>query len=511
MHQYRPAGFERPTNRHLARLRKELHSVLREAQSHLTFDTLHLRVPELKVLAEMLIEFAEDLHHDLGIWAAYESYNREFFGVPLPFSRTDHPKGLHRDRVRHVLWVMYQELKTGLIIAPAHRDLEQMTDVAWTFLRAMAGEWPRESGLEAFLRSSNHYGWEVKRKLIWLGTQSYFFRVPFKRYLDENNRGRWEVGVVDDFLCQECTRWSGLGPIDILARGLEITEADRHDLRHWYERHASFYRVIAATADHLDTINIISDRPYHIRIDLLNSPFQVGHLVFGSLVPWRGEWYWSGEQELWRGDAISDIKSLRNTMKRKNSAILCRFWPEYEAQVRRRASEYHRQALARWGTDLVVYPDGLTMAAAWQRELQGTWDSRPQEEIKEVMRRHGLKKPRPEMKLPRDLLDHNGGIGVFLNPEEGKEILCNFTALVEGLKRRDGELRDQEKSAIEDLIEAETISPAFVRRVLTEHGNASVKAAYCLTWDVPDYWLDYLLRTRKGRFYRKRYPSFSVI
>ncbi len=27
----------------------------------------------------------------------------------------------------------------------------------------------------------------------------------------------------------------------------------------------------------------------------------------------------------------------------------------------------------------------------------------------------------------------------------------------------------------------------------------------------PGYWLDYLLRSHKGQFYRKRYPSLSVI
>src|SRR5947209_1928098 len=114
MRQHRPDGYGRPGNRQLAQLASELYAVLREAQGQLAFDTIRLRVPELKALAQILIEFAEDIHEELGIWAAYETYNTEFFGVPLPFSKADHPKGLHRDRVRHLLWIMYQELIPGL-------------------------------------------------------------------------------------------------------------------------------------------------------------------------------------------------------------------------------------------------------------------------------------------------------------------------------------------------------------------------------------------------------------
>lgn len=198
---------------------------------------------------------------------------------------------------------------------------------------------------------------------------------------------------MDDFLCQECTRWSGLGPIDILASMLDSTKEDQHVLRHWCERHASFYRVTSSNQDYVDAINIICDCPYRIRIDMPDSPFKAGQIVFGSLVPWRGEWYWSGEQELWESHAIADLEYLRDTMKRQSSHMLCRFWPEYEAQVRQRAQQVHEEALARCGNDLTVYPDGLAMASDWQREMQATWAGRSKQEVQEVMRRHCLKKP----------------------------------------------------------------------------------------------------------------------
>ena len=61
------------------------------------------------------------------------------------------------------------------------------------------------------------------------------------------------------------------------------------------------------------------------------------------------------------------------------------------------------------------------------------------------------------------------------------------------------------------FFDSDAISPRFVKRVLQEYGDESVKAAFLLKGDLPSYWLDYLLRSHKGHFYRKRYPSLSVI
>ena len=57
----------------------------------------------------------------------------------------------------------------------------------------------------------------------------------------------------------------------------------------------------------------------------------------------------------------------------------------------------------------------------------------------------------------------------------------------------------EEHEVIRGFAESEAISPRFVRRVLEEYGEWSVKAAFLLRGDVPGYWLDYLLRSRNGR------------
>ena len=241
----------------------------------------------------------------------------------------------------------------------------------------------------------------MKRKLVWLGTHSFMFRTMFARYMEEQPPGGSDIPHIDDFVCQECTRWSGLGAIDILAGALDISDDDRRDLRSWYERHAAFYRLVSVSSEALQAVNLVNDQPYRIRIDMRRHPFRRGQVVFGSLVPWRGEWYWSGEQRL-VGDASKvDADDLKKTMKRQSTAIVCRYSKDYEALVRERMSAIYEEMLAfHGGKDLVVYPDGLSMAADWQKEVRWQWEQRPQQEVDEVVRKHGLKEGRPDIKIP---------------------------------------------------------------------------------------------------------------
>jgi hypothetical protein len=508
---HRPQGHEGQEDTFLPSIVRKLKKTLAETQRGFAHDTLRLPPKALGELAGILVDFAEDLHNDTGIWAAYERYNAEFFGTALPLASGESGSGLNSDRFRHFLWILYPALIDNLTISPTHQDLHRIADAASALLSDAFAEVPEDSGVKTFLQSSNDRGWDVKRKLVWLGTHSFMFRTMFARYMEEQPPGGSEIPHIDDFVCQECTRWSGLGAIDILAGDLDIPDDDRRDLRNWYERHASFYRLVSVSSEALEAVNLINDQPYRIRIDMRRHPFKRGQVIFGSLVPWRGEWYWSGEQRL-VGDASKvDADDLKRKMKRQSSAIVCRYSKDYESLVRKRMSALHEQMLAfHGGKDLVVYPDGLSMAADWQKEVRWQWEQRPKHEMDEVVRKHGLKEGRPDIKIPQDLLEEKDGVGVFLNPDEGKEIMSHFTTLVAGLRKKGEGLTGDEADSIRGFLESPSISPRFVRRVLEEHGDESVKEAFVLRGDLPGYWLDYLLRSRKGNYYRKCYPSFSV-
>ena len=513
---HRPKGYEGQGDSHLPRIVRQFRRTLAETQRGFSHDTLRLDANALGELAAILVDFAEDLYNGVRIWEAYERYNTEFFGTALPLTSGESDggsgTGFRPDRFRHFLWVLYPTLLGGLTLSPTHQDLQHVADASSDFLSDAFSGVPRDSGVKAFLQTPNPHGWDVKRKLVWLGTHSFMFHLPFARYMEEQAPGGSDIAHTDDFVCQECTRWSGLGAIDVLAAALDISEDDRTDLRSWYERHAAFYRLVSVSSETLQAVNLVSDQPYRIRIDMRRHPFRRGQVVFGSLVPWRGEWYWSGEQRL-LGDASKvDVDDLKRKMKRQSPAIVCRYSKEYEALVRPRMAALHEEMLTfHGGQDLVVYPDGLSMAADWQKELRWQWESRPQQEVETVVRKHGLKEGRPEMKIPEDLLEEKDGLGVFLSPDEGKEIMTHFTTLIAGLRKKGKGLTEDEEEAIRGFFDSPAISPRFVRRVLEEYGDESVKAAFLLRGDLPGYWLDCLLRSQKGHFYRKRYPSLSVV
>lgn len=485
-----------------------LKRIFYELQSRPPADALRLDKRAVEELAGMLVDFAVDIHNELGLWEAYERYNREFFGVPLPITEGDNA-GFSVDRMRHLMWRVYPRwLENATVIPPDHPGLHAMAGAAHEFLREHVGALPKDSGLRAFLGSPNEYAWDAKRKLIWLGTRSYLFRLWFTDYMAEHEAARNSIDDIDDFICQQCTPWSGLGANDILAAALNIPEAQRQELRSWYERHAAYYKMVAVNDEVLEALNVISNRPYTIRMNMAH-PFKVNQLVFGSLTPWKGEWYWSGTQRAWDEASDKQIEQCRQSLKTKTS-IVARYWKEYERTVRDRMAEHYRRMLQFYGTDLILYPDGASMAADWDREMKALWQSAPKDQVRDAMKRHGMTEPRTNISLPQNVREHPEGLAVFINPEEGKEIALYFHRIMAALKKNGGPLTADESKALRDFMEADAISPAFVKRVVREYGAGSLRAALGLENQDRPYWLDYALRGAKGHFFRKRYPTLSV-
>ncbi|MCY2986792.1 MAG: sigma 54-interacting transcriptional regulator, partial [Planctomycetota bacterium] len=69
---------------------------------------------------------------------------------------------------------------------------------------------PEDSGVAAFLGTPGVHGWDVKRKLIWLGTHSYMFRLPFARYMAAQSSGRTDIGHMARSAVQDSV--GGQGP-----------------------------------------------------------------------------------------------------------------------------------------------------------------------------------------------------------------------------------------------------------------------------------------------------------
>ena len=511
---HRPRGYVRKGDRYLPQVAEGLKQVLTKAQESLAYDTMHLPNGKLEELATVLVEFAEDINNDIGIWNSLERYNTEFFGTPLPFvvdpKEDMGQEAIDEHRIQHLLWVLYSELNPHLILSPTHRDLTQLAGIVSGFLKSRFAKIPRGSSVKKFLSQPNLFGWDVKTKLIWLGTHSYLFRNSFRNYVEDHG-GKPEIPIIDDFVCQETTSWSGVGVIDILASILDISEEQRTDLRSWCERHQAYYRILATEGQSSEVLNIINNLPYTVRTSADKNPFKVGSIVFGSLVPWNGEWYWSGTQYTQGNVTEEAIQALKDAFCRKFPEITYRYCSELAEKAKQANDRQYHEFIKYHGNDLVIYPDGLSMAADRQKEIRLQWESKPKETITRAIEKFKLKGPEPDMPFPRDLLESENGVAVYYNPDEGTEIMTGFNNIVSGLKKRGKDLSEEEERGIRSFVWSDSISPKFVRRLTKEFGSESIESAFLIRGNHDEAHTDYLLRRYKGAYYRNRYPRIALV
>ena len=221
----------------------------------------------------------------------------------------------------------------------------------------------------------------MKRKLVWVGQHSYLFRHQCARYLEKYGNGTTDIDAIDDFICQHCTDWCGLGVIDLLAGTLDLPEPDRAMLRKWYERHNAPYivrRIVkrGAVVETMEVLNIVNEQPYCVRLEMEKCPFVAGRIVIGSLLPWRGEWYWSGSQRMWEQAETALLAALKKEYVEKLSQIAYRYCGDLSQKARDTVREHHTQFVAHHGDDLAVFPDGLSLAAAAQKRMRSLFEKR---------------------------------------------------------------------------------------------------------------------------------------
>jgi len=200
---HRPAGYSEREVQTLSKVSKDLFGVLSAAQKSFTHNTLRLAKQSLKELCIVVVEFAEDLINKIGVWESLEKYNQKFFGTPLPFSLpvgNEMPESsINKNRIHYLLWNKYSELCDGLILSPGHMDLNFLVEEVFQFFDDQRiATFPKNSSIKTFMTQPNQYGWDVKKKLVWLGQHSYLFRHDYEIYIRENG-GKPEVPVIDDF------------------------------------------------------------------------------------------------------------------------------------------------------------------------------------------------------------------------------------------------------------------------------------------------------------------------
>jgi hypothetical protein len=258
-------------------------------------------------------------------------------------------------------------------------------------------------------------------------------------------------------------------------------------------------------------VNVINDKPYAVRISPEKNPFEDGKIVFGSLVPWNGEWYWSGTQYTLNNVTEEGLQELKDTFCRKYPEITYCYCRELAEKAEQANDLQYQEFIKYHGNDLVVYPDGLSMAADRQKEIRRQWESKSKDVITKAIEKFKLNRPEPDMPIPRDLLESENGIGVYYNSDEGTEIMTGFNNIISGFKKKGTNLNEDEEKGIRSFIWSDLVSPKFVRRLTQEYGSESIEAAFLIRGSHDESHLNYLLRRYKGAYYRRRYPRITLV
>jgi hypothetical protein len=261
----------------------------------------------------------------------------------------------------------------------------------------------------------------------------------------------------------------------------------------------------------VDLVNLLNERPYTVKVEEEAKRFTTGSLVYGSVVPWDGVWYWSGVQQLFGSIPDDKIPRLCKEFSLKAPHIVYRYNEPLAAKAREFIGKHSQQFLTYYGKELVQYPDSRSMAVDARKFMRYQME----EALKDLPVAERQKYNRPDLpptpELPSELLDMKNGIGVYFNPAEGQEMMAGFNAIVSGLQKHGVQLTDDEAESLRAFLYSEAISPQFVRLVAREYGDASIAAAFFIQPETAPEYVEYLLRKYKGHFYRRRYPSLTLV
>ena len=78
---FRPPGSEGQVEPYFPGVQNAVLKAFTQTQKGLSHDTLKLDRTSLKALAAILVEFAEDLHCEIGIWRGLEPLFRTIVGI----------------------------------------------------------------------------------------------------------------------------------------------------------------------------------------------------------------------------------------------------------------------------------------------------------------------------------------------------------------------------------------------------------------------------------------------
>jgi hypothetical protein len=508
---FRPVSFIGEGDKYLFPLIQELNKLIPLLEKKYAYKAVKLDKTQTFIMANLLIEFAEDLHNNIGFWRSIEEYNNLMFNTPLPLfvaENTTITDCFDKNRIKFFIYTLFCEFDPDLILPPTQSDLEILATGVSKFLTEKFANVPKDSGIKQFLSQPNDYGWEFKRKLVWTGQNCYLFRYSCYRYANERNEGKMDIETIDDFICQETTYWSGLGLIDILSKCLRLPQNIERDVRTWYERLVSYYRVVSNKNQILELENLVNKQIYKILSDGDVSMFKKDGVIFGGIVPYGDYFVWSGVQKNFGKVNNANMELELNDFIHRASRIVFRYDKQLLSEAVESINMQYVEFKTYFKSDLMVFKNGKEMEKALIDKEKLRYSTLSKSELNDFMTKHNLKDAYPKINFPDHLLNSKHSVAIYFNPDEGMEIMTYYDLLISGLNKKGRYLTSDEQETIIGLIESDSISPKFVKNLMQEYGEKSIAAVYLLN---PSFsCVDYLLHKYKGHYFRNRYPSISL-
>ena len=495
-------------------VRRDLEMFIKEHATFFDTPDLKLTPKRLSYLTKLLVEFAEDLHYDVGLWRSVEEYNQKLFYTPLPLIvRYKHEikEKFDKNRFKFFIFNMMLEFKPYLIISPTHPGLELFSKQLSTFFKAHFKNAPAKSTLKLFLNEPDDYMWDFKQKVVFVGTKSYLFRLCFRNFYKESQNSPGDIETIDKFVNEHPTKWSGALVTEITAMAVNLPKNLRKDVETWYERHTSIYKFISWNNNNLIMENIVNNQIYEIYFDFKSNPFIENKYMMGGLVKFDNKWHWSGSQHIF-GKLEEDeekINELKNKLISDLPQIVYRYDIKRLEMARESLLKDYNDFVEFFGSDLVIFENGKTLESEFKKKILFAYNKISDEQKKQYFEEYGKQIEIPTFDFTGNLHESENQIAAHFNPDIGFEFVLQYDLFISGLQKQGVGLEEEEKEVIYVLITDKRVSPQFIKRITDEYGTQSIQKVFYL--DIDDNNLEYLLRVYKGKSFRKQYPHVSMI
>jgi hypothetical protein len=519
----RPAGPRGKIDRYLPKIASDLKGVIHRVKRDMPKLGESIDSGCEDVLAAYSVLFGEDIHCRLGMWRALEKWNEDLFGTPLPFlvpvgGSEEKLRGFDPRRVQHFLWraitVHHDEPDGFFFMNPCHEELAILAKEVSQFLKLrFSKKMPQDSPIRRILGKCYPEAPDLKEKLVCLARGSYLLctRAPHDDPRDAHSINEYysRVNELDDYICQSCSSWAGMGALDLLPGILGLEGQDKEDLASWSRRILSAYKVTGIQrfgdkVDNMEVLNLLNGKTYTVIVGTAMN-VEVGYLLYGSLVPWRGNWFWSGAQRSLGMPKPGREEEIKEDLEKNHPNWVYRSCPDKEEKAWEIIRRHHNHFINYYGDDLKVFPDVETMARS-EKERTEAYNQQ---------RAWAKGTPGEEPKIGKDffpdsMMEWSGKAAAFSDPAIGISYIPEFCLIESAMcdpLRDDDEAMDR----LWHLMEDHTAPPSLVRRLVREYGADGLARLFKCKGHPGELVVEYFLRCFKGERYRKQTPHVSVL